>query len=285
MIYDDLVIIPEQLNYGELKMPELPEIENYKILLNQKVDGKTITGVLVNREKSTNVSTNQFINIVQNQEIESIDKRAKHIFFHLKNSHVLLLHLMLGGWMFYGTEDEKSDRTVQIQLSFGDQNLYFIGLRLGYLHLFSRDEAKQELADLGSEPLDANFSLDSFLELIEDRRGKLKTSLVNQELLSGVGNRYSDEIAWYAKLLPERNMNELNDSEKVQLYKSICFIQYNTQLGKDRHANIVDDGYITETQFNQLINTPQLKDIPFILETPKNEGITHKEEIQQLQEK
>lgn len=61
--------------------------------------------------------------------------------------------------------------------------------------------------------------------------------------------------------------------------------KYETKLGKDRHANIFGDGYITEKQFNQLINTPQLKEVPFILETPKKEGIPHKDEIQQLQEK
>lgn len=61
--------------------------------------------------------------------------------------------------------------------------------------------------------------------------------------------------------------------------------KYETKLGKDRHANIFSNGYITEKQFNQLINTPQLKEVPFILETPKKEGIPHKDEIQQLQEK
>lgn len=60
--------------------------------------------------------------------------------------------------------------------------------------------------------------------------------------------------------------------------------KYDTGLGKDRHANIFGHGNITETQFDQLIKTSQLKNIPFILETPKEE-VTHKEEIRQLQEK
>ncbi|ASN05584.1 bifunctional DNA-formamidopyrimidine glycosylase/DNA-(apurinic or apyrimidinic site) lyase [Virgibacillus necropolis] len=205
-------------------MPELPEMETYKTLLNQKVGGKTLTGVSINREKSINVSPADFVNIVQNERIEVIERRAKHLLFHLKNGHVLLVHLMLGGRMFYGTEQEKPDRTVQIQLSFGNQHLYFIGLRLGYLHLFSEAEVKQELTDLGPEPLDANFTLDSFLDLVKNRRGKIKTTLVNQEFLSGIGNCYSDEIAWHAQLLPKRKMNELNDNEKVQLYQSIRFI-------------------------------------------------------------
>lgn len=213
-------------------MPELPEMENYKILLNQKIAGNIITSVNINREKSINVGTDYFINMVRNQNIETVERRAKHLLFQLNNGHVLLLHLMLGGLMFYGTEEEKPDRTIQIQLSLGNQNLYFIGLRLGYLHLFTQDEVKQELADLGPEPLDVNFSLDSFLSLIENKRGRLKTTLVNQEFLSGIGNRYSDEIAWHAQLLPERNMNDLGENEKIQLYQSIRFIlQQGIQYG------------------------------------------------------
>ncbi|WP_404452769.1 deoxyribonuclease IV [Virgibacillus necropolis] len=60
--------------------------------------------------------------------------------------------------------------------------------------------------------------------------------------------------------------------------------KYETGSGKDRHANILGPGYITEAQFHQLIKTPQLEDIPFILETPKDE-ISHKEEIKLLLEK
>lgn len=60
--------------------------------------------------------------------------------------------------------------------------------------------------------------------------------------------------------------------------------KYDTGLGKDRHANIFRHGYITMSQFDQLINTPELADIPFILETPKEE-IIHKEEIKQLEKK
>ena len=60
--------------------------------------------------------------------------------------------------------------------------------------------------------------------------------------------------------------------------------KYDTGLGKDRHANIFNDGYITETQFDQLIQNPQLNEIPFILETPK-EKVSHQEEIKQLQDK
>lgn len=205
-------------------MPELPEMETYKNLLVEKISGKPITHVTVNREKSINTSVPDFISNVNNQEITAIERRAKHLLFHLKNGNVLLLHLMLGGLMFYGTEEEKLDRTVQIQLSFGDHHLYFLGLRLGYLHVLSLEGVHKSLKDLGPEPLDESLTREKFLDICKNRRGKLKTTLVDQEFLSGIGNRYADEITWHAQLLPKRKMNELDEQEKNRLFDSIRFV-------------------------------------------------------------
>lgn len=202
-------------------MPELPEMETYKTLLNERLSGKTITNVIINREKSVNLKLNDFITKVSRQTITSIQRRAKYLLFHLGNRDILLLHLMLGGWMYYGRGDERLDHSVQVQLSFGEYQLYFLGLRLGYLHYLSEEQVTEELEDLGPEPLDINFSLDSFLKRISRKRGKLKSALLDQTFLSGVGNRYSDEMAWYAQILPSRSVNSLQDKEKVKLYQSI----------------------------------------------------------------
>ncbi|MBS4219913.1 bifunctional DNA-formamidopyrimidine glycosylase/DNA-(apurinic or apyrimidinic site) lyase [Bacillus sp. FJAT-49711] len=221
-------------------MPELPEMETYKLLLQQKISGETITDVIINREKSINKEIADFSQQVLNQKIESVERRAKHLIFQLQNGSCLLLHLMLGGWMFYGKEEEKPDRTVQVQLSFGNQNLYFIGLRLGYLHLLSSEMLEKELQNIGPEPLDPNFSLDAFLDALKGRRSNIKTSLINQECIAGIGNRYSDEILWHAQLLPERKMHELDRDHFYRLYDSIKFIL---------KQGIQNGGYMSEPLF------------------------------------
>ncbi|CAM3990497.1 Fpg/Nei family DNA glycosylase [Lederbergia lenta] len=205
-------------------MPELPEMETYKLLLQQKILDQTITDIVINRKKSINVSLEYFKDHVLHQKIKNVERRGKYLIFRLQNGSCLLLHLMLGGWMFYGQADNKPNRTVQVQLSFGDHHLYFIGLRLGYLHLLSAEKLKEEIQDIGPEPIDKNFSLDVFLEIIKNRRGTMKTTLLNQRFLAGIGNRYSDEILWNAQLLPERKMNGLKEGDKVRLYESIKFI-------------------------------------------------------------
>lgn len=223
-------------------MPELPEMETYKTLLQQFIVGQTITRAVVTREKSVNLSTEQFIFRVTNQKIEAIERRAKYLIFHLQNGSCLLLHLMLGGWMFYGKDEDRPERTVQVKLSFGDHHLYFIGLRLGYLHLVTTERIEKEFQKIGPEPLAPNFSFDAFFDRMKSRRGGLKTTLMNQGAIAGIGNRYSDEILWHAQLLPERKINELDRGQFVRLYESIRFILQKA---------IQHGGYMAEPLFKQ----------------------------------
>ncbi|PLT35584.1 Fpg/Nei family DNA glycosylase [Bacillus sp. V5-8f] len=205
-------------------MPELPEMENYRLLLSEKLTGRAITGIQINRVKSINVSPEEFQAKVMSQAVSSIERRAKHLLFHLNNGSVLLLHLMLGGWMYFGREEDKPDRTIQVQLSFGGDQLYFIGLRLGYLYLYAGETARQKLADLGPEPLHFNFTLDDFFNLTAGKRGRLKMKLVDQHFIAGIGNCYSDEICFHAKVLPTRDINKLAEPEITKLFHSMRFI-------------------------------------------------------------
>jgi formamidopyrimidine-DNA glycosylase len=220
-------------------MPELPEMENYKRLLNQKIAGQVITAIEINREKSVNVNPKLFINSVQHQLVITVDRRGKHLLFHLQNGQVLLLHLMLGGWMFYGLEADKPHQTIQVRLSFGETHLYFIGLRLGYLHLYSEKDVHQQLLHLGPEPLTSDFTLEQFLKIISHMHGRLKPKLLNQEFIAGIGNCYSDEICYHARVKPTRNINELSDSERKQIYHSI----HQVLLDAIRHGGYMENPF------------------------------------------
>ena len=107
-------------------MPELPEMETYKSLLGSLIGGQKISDVEIGREKSINVPVERFIAQVSNQTIKTITRRAKYLIFQLQDDSCLLLHLMLGGWMFFGKEEDKPDRTIQVKLSFGEQHLYLL---------------------------------------------------------------------------------------------------------------------------------------------------------------
>jgi formamidopyrimidine-DNA glycosylase len=202
-------------------LPELPEMEHYKRLLTERIQQQRIQSIEVERERSLNVSVDEFRERVLGKQVLRIERRAKHLLFHLEGEQVLLLHLMLGGWMFYGTEADRPDRTIQVRLGFGEHHLYFIGLRLGYLHLMTFHEVEEKLAKLGPEPLDADFTPERLQLAASKKRGLIKMVLVDQSVLSGIGNCYSDEICFAAGILPRRRTSELNNEEWVRLHRGM----------------------------------------------------------------
>ncbi|MFV8829075.1 DNA-formamidopyrimidine glycosylase [Alkalihalobacterium sp. APHAB7] len=216
-------------------MPELPEMENYKNLLNQKIQGKAISNVTVTREKTINTNVELFKQSVMNKRVIKVSRRAKHLIFELDSGMNLLLHLMLGGWMYYGNEQDQPDRTKQVTLSFGTEQLFFIGLRLGFLHLINDQKLQDEFKELGPEPLDPSFTYETFVKLVQNRRGMLKTTLVNQSFIAGIGNCYSDEICFQAQLKPTKKFNELKEQQIKALFDAMITIF---------HSGIQQGGYM-----------------------------------------
>ncbi|WP_088831927.1 Fpg/Nei family DNA glycosylase [Paenibacillus tyrfis] len=202
-------------------MPELPEMENYRKLLSERIIGRTVTDTEVTREKSINVTPERWTQELTGQAVSRIDRRAKHLLFRLTTGNVLVLHLMLGGMMFYGKAEEKPDRSVQVRLGFGDYHLFFIGLRLGYLHLHDPSEVDELMNKLGPEPFDPGLTPDRFAERLRVKAGTLKSNLVDQGVFAGIGNCYSDEICYHAGLLPSRRPSALSDEELHRLYCSM----------------------------------------------------------------
>lgn len=203
-------------------MPELPEMEHYRIQLSKYLLDKPITEVEVNREKSLNITSDQFREGLIGRKIIFIERRAKHLLFHLDNGRRLLLHLMLGGLIYLGGQDDRPNRSTQIEISFGpDLVLYFIGLRLGYLHEMSAKEAEDTLSHLGPEPFGKKMNLAVFSQVLRKRRGSLKTVLVNQEVIAGIGNCYADEIAFAAGIMPTVKVQNLGEDDLNRLYEAM----------------------------------------------------------------
>ncbi|MED4958288.1 DNA-formamidopyrimidine glycosylase family protein [Paenibacillus sp. FSL R5-0527] len=202
-------------------MPELPEMENYRIQLSQHILDVPMTEITIHREKSINMEAAAFAGELTGRQIIFIERRGKHLLFHLDNGKRLLLHLMLGGLLYLGSQEDRPDRNTQIEIAFADgQALYFIGLRLGHLHLHSAKEAEELMAHLGPELLDRRMNEARFISILRKRRGSLKTTLVNQDVVAGIGNRYADEIAFAAGLLPMAKLQNMSEEDLSHLYKA-----------------------------------------------------------------
>ncbi|MFD1954772.1 DNA-formamidopyrimidine glycosylase [Paenibacillus thailandensis] len=202
-------------------MPELPEMETYRKLLNEQIAGTVITGTEVTREKSINVSPEAFNEQLTGRTVWYVERRGKHLIFHLDNGKRLELHLMLGGFLFFGREEDKPDRTAQVTLRFDKGNLYFMGLRLGHLHLLSVKEVEGALSKLGPDPFDKRLTSEKFAALFDKKRGSLKASLVDQHVIAGIGNCYADEIAYTASIRPDAKIPLLRDEDWERLHRSM----------------------------------------------------------------
>lgn len=149
-------------------MPEYPEMAHYRQIFEERLVGLEISQVEVNRDKSVNMPAEQFKAGMERRRIVKIGQRGKQLVFYLSSQQAGVVHLMLGGWMYYSTEEQSPDRTKQLIIHFTErhENLYFINLRLGYFHLLTMEEWHNQSASLGPDVLDERLTFPLFIENI-----------------------------------------------------------------------------------------------------------------------
>lgn len=205
-------------------MPEIPEIETVRGHLERKTKGKIIQQVAVSRAKAINVPVAEFTGTVTGQQLVAVRRRAKQLIISLSNSHSLVVHFMLEGYvrLFYPDEAVTGSPTIAFTLDSGD-TLAFYKLNLGYLHLIPtvNFDAIPELAGLGPEPLAADFTLERFLGLLARKKGMIKPLLMDQAFIAGLGNVYSNETLFCSRIMPDRKTAQLNELERTKLYHCI----------------------------------------------------------------
>lgn len=234
-------------------MPELPEVENLRRGLERRVVGQKIRSVEVRKPKLVSGKGNlrvalprkvrEFIAGLTGQTIVAIERRAKNLIFRTRSGRILLVHLKMSGQFVYrehgrnlvegGHPIELSESAlpnkhshVIFELTRG--TLFYNDTRMfGYL-LYYPDEAALQRAEpftaLGPEPLDSAFTLEYFRSALRRRSGKLKTVLMSQIVVVGLGNIYADEVCFAAGIRPTRAASSLSVRETAELYKAIRLI-------------------------------------------------------------
>lgn len=255
-------------------MPELPEVETVVSELRSKIKNKTIKdvrvllgkmvamgpGTLSNLRKTDESTPVKFSKTLKGLKITDVQRRAKMIIIDLAGKFAILVHLkMTGQLIYFGKKEldkqirlfniEKSPlvhlptKSTHVIFEFTDgSKLFYNDFRqFGYLKLVTDKELPnvKELQEYGPEPLDKKFDLKT-LESIMARRpnAKLKQFLMDPNLIAGIGNIYSDEIAFYAKVRPTRLIKSLNPKERQLIFKGIKKI---LQEAVDHYGSSVGD--------------------------------------------
>ncbi|MDW7674135.1 MAG: DNA-formamidopyrimidine glycosylase family protein [Bacillota bacterium] len=200
-------------------MPELPEMENYRILLKDIILEKEIETVTVNRDKSINLRPELFKQQIEGTIIVDIERYGKQLLFKLSTGNYLLLHLMLGGWIYLAQDSSEEVPVSQVIITFtSGERLCFPNLRLGYLHLIHQGELTEKLKLGGPDVFSKDFSQEYLSSVLHKKRAQLKGLLTDQKLMAGIGNAYADEICFDAKVRPVIKAQALTHEEIANLY-------------------------------------------------------------------
>jgi len=208
-------------------MPELPEAEILKNQLNERVKGKKIADVSIpHLERWPDFPADDFKAAVTGAVIEQVERKGKMLLIGLDNGNSLLIHLMMTGQIILTGGPAWVEKNNELILILSDGSwLWINNLALQFVRFGTRAqvEALPQLqpGKLGVDPCDETFTLSLFKEKLARRRGQVKSLLLNQGFIAGVGNTYGDELLFNARIRPDRGVDTLSDKEKENLYHSI----------------------------------------------------------------
>lgn len=202
-------------------MPELPEIESFKEYFESKASKKTVTKVDINDEKVLEGSGHSFQMRMKDQTLVSCSRYGKYLFVELPRDESLMFHFGMTGKFQYYKEDEEEPKYSRIIFNLGDGGkIAFVCRRkLGRVGLVDSKEDFIKEHELGPDALSLKW--EEFQEAMKGRSGKVKSILMNQQVIAGIGNVYSDEILFQADIAPQTGVDKLNEKELKTVFEKI----------------------------------------------------------------
>ncbi|MDE5767621.1 MAG: DNA-formamidopyrimidine glycosylase [Malacoplasma sp.] len=200
-------------------MPELPEVQSViDSLKEQGCLNKTITGIeSIMPKLFKNCSYQDFSSHLINEKIKDITRKGKYLIFHLTNDKVFIVHLRMEGKMFFENSGDFYDKKhVLVRIEMDDKEIrYHDTRRFGTFTIYDENTYlnSKEISKLGLDPLEKEFDWKYLKKNIEKSNRAIKTALLDQENLSGIGNIYADEILFASKIHPETISNKLSDND------------------------------------------------------------------------
>ncbi len=204
-------------------MPELPEVETVRRGLLDKVLNRVIKGIRVNYPKIIEYpSISLFKKEIVGQKINDISRYGKWLIFVLDDFY-LLSHLRMEGKYFIKSSKDVDLKHEHVIFELDDKTeLRYMDVRkFGKMHLIPKDKIKEigPLKELGLEPWDENLTLEYLQDKFSKKRLPIKSVLLDQSIIVGIGNIYADEILFLAKINPYTRAMDLNDDSIKNIIK------------------------------------------------------------------
>lgn len=225
-------------------MQELPELDIYRTFIAEQFVGGQITGIEISNTKIFQATDEQIQRDVIGKVVWFVERRGFYLVMHLDNGKRLLLHLGQGAYLYSGSEADKPSRTAQLKLIFGETVLYGVGLRADDLQLLTVKGIEEKLGKFGPDALDKRLTLDRFIGRFAKKRGSIKTALMDQNVITGIGAVYSDEICFAASVRPDAKIPMFENETWERLYEAMHSVlkEAISHGGAGEHAYSAEDG-------------------------------------------
>lgn len=199
-------------------MPELPEVETIRRVLEPQVKGLAVTAVAVYRpEVVGHPDAETFCARLTGQTISHMSRRGKFLTVQLDSGDYFVLHLRMTGCLLLTPADDPAEKHTHIvfRLSSGDELRFSDTRRFGRFWLFRRGESDtySGIDKLGLEPFDDGLTADYLQQHFGKRKKSVKECLLDQSVIAGIGNIYSDEILFTSGIQPSRPANSLTPQD------------------------------------------------------------------------
>jgi len=210
-------------------MPELPEVETIRRDLNKELKGRKILKLkFYDWAKMLKPDPETVKNAIEGKKIREFGRRAKLLLMHLDDhGTTIAIHLKMSGQLILKKNSDPRDRFnhVIIQLDKGEE-LHFNDLRkFGFIKVIKdKGELEKLLSKFGPEPLTKEFSVGAMKKILKKTTRNIKTVIMDQAKISGVGNIYADEALWRAKIHPEKTAEKLTEKEIQSLFDALLYV-------------------------------------------------------------
>lgn len=205
-------------------MPELPDVENFKRQLDETSLHRAIARVVVRDPGLLDaISASEFVRRVEGREIAASKRFGKHLFLVLSGKLSVSLHFgMNGALQYFGkSEGEAPYERLRFEFRGGDRLAYLNPRRIGRIGLAEDVASFVAKERLGPDALDPSFDLAALERAFSGRRREVKSLLMDQAVVAGIGNIYSDEILFAAGIHPKAESERLGPEERRRLFDSI----------------------------------------------------------------
>ncbi|MCL2546538.1 MAG: hypothetical protein FWE06_05000 [Oscillospiraceae bacterium] len=205
-------------------MAELPEIAKYAQQMNDTLQGKAIKEISLLQEKCVNIPPDEFQHRTKGAKVETVYNKGKWILTRLNNGEYILLSLGMGADVLYFEDESHLPEKYQIKVLFTDGSGYTARFWwFGKFLLASNNELAVEsnTKDIAIDPFDKKFTLEYFTSLLAGKKTQVKSFLMNQKNVGGIGNMYMHDILFGARLHPQKKISDMSDDDVKRLYQSI----------------------------------------------------------------